>query len=251
MSFLVTLEQKLGRFAIPNIISVLAGFQLLNWALIHFDTDFMTKLLFDREAILRGEWWRLVSFILLPQGLSIIWALFIGFMFFLNNGLEQAWGSFRLNLFMLLGVVCVDVGGMIFGYQTSGNALWSGVLIAFAVYFPNEEISLYGIIPVKIKWLAWAAGIVAALGIIGTPMRAEIFFSMLNVIITFTPGLIAGAKHRSVVAVRRQRYQSAQLGDAEALHRCIKCSRTEKTDPLLEFRVNAEGDDICVDCRAK
>jgi hypothetical protein len=251
MSFLVTLEQKLGRFAIPKIISVLAGFQLLNWVLIHLEPEFMAKLMFDREAILNGQVWRLASFVLLPQSLGIWWALFIGFMFFLNNGLEEAWGPFRLNLFILLGIICIDVGGMLFDYHTSGVMLWSGVLIAFAVYFPNEEIMLAGIIPVKIKWLAWAAGVGAVFGMLGTGMRAEIFFSMLNVIITFTPRMIATAQHRSVVGARRQRYASTQLPESEALHRCIKCSRTEKTNPHLEFRVNADGDDICVECRAK
>lgn len=251
MSLLVTLEQKLGRFAIPNLITVLAGFQLMNWVLIHFKPEFMGMLLFDREAILSGQVWRLVSFILLPQSMSILWALFIGFMFYLNNGLQEAWGSFRLNLFILLGIVCIDLGGMIFDYSSTGVWLWSGVLIAFAVYFPNEEISLWGIVPVKIKWLAWASGVGAAFMILGTSARAEVFFSMLNVILTFAPGLIGGAKARAGIAARRQRYQSTQLPETESLHHCIKCGRTEKTDPRLEFRVNADGDDICADCRAK
>ncbi len=251
MSLLVTLEQKLGRFAIPNLIRVLACFQLLNWVLIKLQPAFLEKLLFNSEAIKNGELWRLVSYVLLPGGQSIWWVLFISFQFMLNDGLEQAWGSFRLNLYVLAGVFFVAVGGMIFGLSTGGGFLWVSVLLAFAVYFPNEEILMMFILPMKIKWLAWisAAGAVMAFAMPG--MRAEVFFSLLNFIITFGPGLIKGARQRAIVTSRRQQFDSAQRSDSEPLHRCSVCGRTDAQHPQLDFRVTADGEDICADCRAK
>lgn len=250
MSLLATLEQKLGRFAIPNLIRVIAIFQLLNWVLAQLRPEFTSQLVFNSEAIKQGEVWRLVSYVLLPGGQSIIWVLFIGFQFMLNDGLEQAWGSFRLNLYMLAGIVFVAIGGMIFGMATSGGFLWVSVLLAFAVYFPNQEILLYFIIPLKIKWLAWIAAAGSMLALVTPGNRAEVICSLLNFAVTFGPGLIKGVQHQANVSARRQRYESAQRSEEEPLHRCSVCGRSGDEHRQLDFRVNANGDDVCNECRA-
>lgn len=250
MSLLATLEQKFGRFAIPNLIRVLAIFQLLNWVLIAIRPEFTNQLVFDSEAIKQGEIWRLVSYVLLPGGQSIIWVLFIGFQFMLNDGLEEAWGSFRLNLYMFAGIFFVAVGGMIFGMATGGGFLWVSVLLAFAVYFPNQEILLYFIIPLKIKWLAWIAAAGALLSMSAAERRVEVICSLLNFVVTFGPGLIKGVKHQATVTSRRQRYEAEQRSEDEPLHRCSVCGRSGDEHRQLEFRVNANGDDVCNECRA-
>ncbi len=251
MSFITTLEQKFGRFAIPNLITALAGLQALNWVLIKAVPGFMDKLVFVPDEIWGGEVWRLVSYVLLPGSTSILWLLFIGFIFMLNDGLEEAWGSFRVNLFMLASVVSISAGGLIFDFASTGAVLWAGVLLAFAIYFPNQEVMLYFVIPVKIKWIAWitAAGLVFAF-IGDETRRAEIIFSLLPFIVVFVPGWLRDLKHGARVAERRQRYEKAQISEEESLHHCVKCGRTEKQNPQLDFRVNADGDDVCHECRA-
>jgi len=251
MALIDTLEHKFGRFALPKILTVIAGFQVLNWFLIKVVPAFLDKLAFDPDAIWEGEVWRLVSFVLLPGSTSFIWLLFIGFMFMLNDGLEEAWGSFRLNLYMIGGIFAIAAGGMIFGFSTTGSVLWLSVLFAFACYFPNQEIMVYFVIPLKIKWLAYFSGGLLLLTFVTMPFqRWEIFFSLLNFIVTFGPGLVKGLRHRSEVAARRKRFEAAQPAEDTSLHRCVKCGRTDTEHPQLEFRVNAEGDDICAECRA-
>jgi hypothetical protein len=251
MSFLSTLEQKFGRFAIPNLITALAGLQAVNWLLIKAVPGFMEKLAFIPDEIWDGEVWRLVSYILLPGSTSILWLLFIGFIFMLNDGLEEAWGSFRVNLFMLASVVSISAGGLMFDFVSTGAVLWAGVLLAFALYFPNQEVMLYFILPIKIKWIAWitAAGLIFAF-IGDETRRPEIIFSLLPFFAVFLPGWLRDLRHGARVAERRQRYDSAQLSDEESLHRCIKCGSTEKQNPQLDFRVNADGEDVCHECRA-
>ena len=251
MSFLSTLEQKFGRFAIPNLITALAGLQAVNWLLIKAVPGFMEKLAFIPDEIWDGEVWRLVSYILLPGSTSILWLLFIGFIFMLNDGLEEAWGSFRVNLFMLASVVSISAGGLMFDFVSTGAVLWAGVLLAFALYFPNQEVMLYFILPIKIKWIAWitAAGLIFAF-IGDETRRPEIICSLLPFFAVFLPGWLRDLRHGARVAERRQRYDSAQLSDEESLHRCIKCGRTEKQNPQLDFRVNADGEDVCHECRA-
>jgi hypothetical protein len=248
-ALIASLDQKIGHLAIPNLIRVLAIFQAVTWLLIHLRPEFGARLIFSPALIKEGEWWRLISYIALPGGTGILWLLFIGFTFMLNDGLEEAWGSFRLNLYMLLGIVCLTLGGLVFGYVSTGAFLWAGVLMAFAVYFPNEEILLYFIIPVKVKWLAWLAAAGALFGLLSPGMRAEILCSLLNFILVFVPGLIKGVKHVAKIRVRRQRYDNAQKPAREPLYQCAKCGRTDIDHKALEFRVNADGEDICSDCR--
>ena len=52
MSPIVTLEQKLGRFAIPNLVRFIATLQFLNWFLIKWNPGFFSKLAFVPELIL-------------------------------------------------------------------------------------------------------------------------------------------------------------------------------------------------------
>lgn len=252
MALIDTLERKFGRFALPRIITIIAGFQALNWFLVKFVPEFPAMLAFHPQSIMQGQVWRLFSYVLLPGSSSIIWLLCIGFMFMLNDGLEEVWGSFKLNLFVLGGIAAIAIGGMIFGFTTTGSVLWAGILFAFACHFPNQEILFYFIIPLKIKWLAYVSAALLMLTFFTVaPMRWEIFFSLLNFLVVFVPGFVRDFRHRSEVGARRRRFEQAQPAENESLHRCSKCGRTDTLHPQLEFRVNAEGEDICSECRVQ
>lgn len=251
MPLLNTLEQKFGRLAISNIVRVIAALQFINWFLLRISPGFGTKLIFDPSLILQGEIWRLVSYVVLPGGTSIIWLLTISFMWMINDGLEQAWGSFRLNLYVFFGMFCMVVGGFIWPMQSTGWVLWATLLFAFAVYFPDQEILLFFILPIKIKWLALMSAAGLGFVFISVPgaMRMNILFSLLNFLITFGPGFIQQLKHRGEVADRRRRFESAK-SDVAYFHKCHVCGKTEIDDATLDFRITASGDEICNACRA-
>jgi len=253
MSLFSSLESKLARFAIPHLVRVIVVFQVLNWLLIRAVPQFMEKLVFEPDLVKDGQVWRVVSYILLPGSQSILWLLFaIPWGWMISDGLEEAWGSFRVNLYVFGGMLAVAIGGLLFGYATTGSILWTTLMLAYAFYFPNQEILLMGIIPLKIKWLAWIAGGSVVFIFLGVPeRRAEILFSVLNFLIAIGPGLVGLVKHRARVAERRQRYVSAaQTPEGASLHRCVRCGKTETDHPRLDFRVNAEGEDVCSECRA-
>lgn len=251
MSLLVTLEQKLGRFAIPNLVRFVATLQFLNWFLIKWNPSFFTKLAFVPALIWKGEFWRLVSYIALPGGQDIIWLLTIPFLWLINDGLEQAWGSFRLNLYVFFGMFCIAVGGLVSPEPSTGWVLWATLLFAFAIYFPDQEILLFFILPIKIKWLALIGAAGVGFAFLGSDwsMRTHIVFSLLNFFITFTPGFVRQWKHRGEVMTRRQRFDSDTKREAAYFHKCNACGKTEIDDPALHFRVTASGDEICDHCR--
>lgn len=253
MSLLVSLEQKLGRFAIPNIVRMLTVLQVLNWALFNVAPSFFNQLYFDPLLIRMGETWRVVSYLSLPTGTGILWLLLgVPFLWMINDGLEQAWGSFRLNLFILASVVCIALGGLVTPLPSTGWVLWAALLMAFAVYFPDQEIWLFFVLPVKIKWIAMLTAAGLAFKFLGGDalLRWHILFSLLPFLATFGPGFIRAMKNRGEVMERRKRFESASKRDEAWFHKCIVCGKTEVDDPTLDFRTTATGDEICEKCRA-
>ena len=62
----------------------------------------------------------------------------------MGEGLERAWGTFKLNLYYLLGMVGTTVAVFFFGAgDVTGIYLNLSIFFAFATLFPNFPILLY------------------------------------------------------------------------------------------------------------
>jgi hypothetical protein len=262
------LERNHGWIAIPGIVRILAGFQLLSYLLIALVNEaIFPLLLLDPRAILHGEVWRLVSWVILPPaGNPLIMVIVLFFMVFLGEMLESAWGSFRLTLYVLGGIVGF-LAGAFFAYFLVGEAgfwefyaragttgyLWvTMILFAVAVMNPNLQISLYGVIPVKMVWVAIFRGGMILIDLVQLvrvhPLLGfSLLLAMSNFLIVFGPAALRHMQQRGEVAVRRRKFESARLPETESLHRCGTCGKTEHDDPDLEFRVAADGEEYCVD----
>jgi len=253
MSLINTLENKFGRFAIPGLVNILAGFLVVVWLLVLLQPEFQSWLVLNRNAVLGGQVWRLVTWMFVPGTIAPIWMLLtVMVMMTIGGALEQAWGAFRLNLYVLGGVVSVIVGAMVFGFQPEGLALYTTLFLAFAMMFPNFEFMLFFILPVKVKWLGLITGGLLLLNFIDTPAsRLPTFFSLLNFFVTFGPSFFKGMKHKAIVTERRSRFESAKLPEGTFFHKCDTCGTTDIDDPKLEFRVTADGGEYCVTCLAK
>ena len=256
MRILDKLESYLGRFAIPGLVQFVAGLQLLTFVIsmmlpLEARMHYQDFLRLDGARILHGEVWRLVTYIFVPGSDSVLFALFGAmFLMWLGRGLEQAWGPFRLNLYFIGGMLSVAIGSLICGFDESSLYLFQSLLLAFAVIYPNEEILLFMILPVKIKWIAWLDVAMMALAVLSAPVAIiPIFFSHLNFLIDFAPGFVRERMHLAKVAERRSRFDQMTSSGNPFFHQCTVCKKTEVDNPTLEFRVNDDGDEICSDCR--
>jgi membrane associated rhomboid family serine protease len=253
MPLIDTLEKKLGHLAIPHSVRILALFQAVTWLMIKMQPPFADWISLDRDKVLHGEVWRLVTWAFDPGNIGPIWILFaIMIMFTMGDGLEQAWGTFRVNLYVLGGILAMDIGTMIFGFNPVGLTLYSTIFLAFAVFYPNFEFLLFFVLPVKVKYLAWLNGALLLLVFIGSPaQRLPVLFSVLNFLVAFGPGFIRGAKHGAVVAQRKSRFDAARTSESAAFHQCASCKKTELDDKNLDFRVTADGEEYCTVCRPR
>jgi len=237
MNWLNKLERKYRKFAIPNLIYYLVGLTAITTVLDAISGNILSqRLFFDRDLILSGEVWRIVSYIFQPQGLSIWTAFALYFLYIVGTGLEQEWGSFKFNFYYLIGFLVTTIGAFISG---GGTAIYlsMSLFLAFSYIYPNYEVLLFFFVPVKVKFLGILVWLVYGYSLIFKPfdMKIAILASIVNFLIFFYKDLIKSIKNKGTVTNNRQKFKVLKY-EAETTHKCTICGRTEKDDPKLEFR---------------
>lgn len=253
-SFLNSLELRLGRFAIPGLVATLAIIQVATWVLLRFNPEFAASLILFRPLVLNGELWRLVTWVFVPgTGNNALWVLLGALlMITFSSVLDQAWGAFRVNLYVFGGMFFLILGHWFFWAMPLGLTLYTSIFLAFCCLVPNYEISLFFILPIKVKYLGMITGGIELFSFINSPeARPTIFFSLLNFFIAFGPGFFRAIKQRGVVVQRRARFDSAKAPEGTFFHKCANCGKTDVDDPKLDFRVTSDGEEYCSVCRPK
>lgn len=151
---------------------------------------------FDRALILRGQIWRIITFIITPPNQSLLFIVMsLLFLHFTGSILQSQWGTLRFNIFYFTGVVGSVIAGFLTGY-TTGYYLNLSLLLAVAILYPMMQISLYGIIPIRLKWLAVLDLVLLLPGLISGSwsIRAAIAVSLINVALFFYDRLIVQFK---------------------------------------------------------
>jgi membrane associated rhomboid family serine protease len=249
MSFLDKLERRLGFIAIPGLIRAIVTLNVLVFILVYLNKGFDSYLALDMARVRAGEVWRLVTYIFVPQmshPLMVLIALW--FLWFIGDGLERAWGPFRLTLYFLVGMIGTTVAAVLSNSQFSNQMLFTTLFFAFAHFYPDEIIYVFFILPLKIKWIAWvyAAFLVLAFVTQSNSYRLALIAALSNYLIFFGPGIVQRLRQRKEVAVRRKRFEIQARSEDEPLHRCGTCGATELSDPNLEFRVARDGEEYCL-----
>ena len=249
MSFLDKLERRLGFIAIPGLVRAIVTLNVLVFILVYLNKGFDSYLALDVARIGAGEVWRLVTYIFVPQmshPLLVLIALW--FLWFIGDGLERAWGAFRLTLYFLVGMIGTTVAAVLSNSQFSNQMLFTTLFFAFAHFYPDEIIYVFFILPLKIKWIAWvyAAFLLLAFVTQSNSYRLALIAALSNYLIFFGPGMIQQLRQRKEVAVRRKRFEIEARSDEEPLHRCATCGATELSDSSLEFRVARDGEEYCL-----
>ena len=206
------LERKFGRFAINNLmLYIILGMGVFYIADVVLNTNpdnriqLLEMISFDREKILHGEVWRVLTFVLMPPLTSIIFAAFAFYFYWMmGTSLESQWGSFKFNVYFFTGVIGCIIAGFIFGYTTN-TYLYLSMFLAFAILFPNYEILLFFFIPVKVKWLGIFDAVLLIVSFIfgGLSTKVFILFSLANLLLFFGRDLFS----RIYYTVRRYRHK--------------------------------------------
>ncbi|HEY5561380.1 MAG TPA: rhomboid family intramembrane serine protease [Clostridiaceae bacterium] len=242
MKWLDKLERKFGRYAIKNLIMYIVGINGFIYLLSLIDQSGMLiyNLRLDSGLVLQGQVWRLITFIFIPPSagrLDIFVFFVLYFYYIVGTGLEQEWGSFKFNIYYLVGMLFTIVAAFIVGIDGSATYLNLSLFLAFAAVFPNYEILLFFILPMKVKYLAYLNWAFLAYTIITAPIPAKVaaIVSVLNYFLFFGKDLFRRSKTKKQVYTNRKRY-NIDRPKVIAFHKCTVCGITEIEDPNMEFR---------------
>lgn len=258
MNWLDKLERKLGRFAIPNLTVYLLIGYVIGFGVMYLMPEMVGYLTLEPALILRGQVWRLISWVLIPPTTNLISLVFLVLLYYsLGTSLERTWGSFRYNVYIFSGLlftVLAVFGLYAFYYFRYGvevplsvigligtNYITMSIFLAFAAIYPNMEVMLYFILPIKMKWMALVYVVLAGYDFLngGIGIRVAIGASLLNFVIFFLSTRNFkrfGPREQARKAKFKKQSRPHMTYTNGAHHRCAVCGRTELDDPCLEFR---------------
>ena len=272
MKFFYKLERNFGKYSIKNLMNYLVVFYVVGFVISLMNPYlYYEYMALDIGQILKGQVWRLITWLAYPPSSSIIFGLFMIITYYsLGIILENVWGSFKFNVFMFMGCLFHIIGALIiyvfgiktgmgediYGYLTPDNLNLS-IFLAFALTFPEMEFRLYFAIPVKAKYLAFFYILLEAYSfIVGSlSSKVTIALSLLNFIIFY---FISRRKNiiSDVNNIQRKAKGSVKIRPVHAgsvnisRHKCAVCGKTEKDDENMEFRYCSkckDGLEYCMD----
>ena len=180
------------------------------WLLSLLKPGFPYILMLDPELVKHGQIWRLFTFLFIPPATSPLWMIFWLILFYqFAQALEHEWGDFQFNLYYGLGAAATIGVSFWLGAGLSNVILNASLFLAFATLFPDFELLIFFVLPVKVKWLAalTAAGILWEAVIGGWYERWAVAAGVANYLIFFGPGWWEKARFRLEVLNNRRRYR--------------------------------------------
>ena len=260
MNWIDKLERKFGRFGVENLTMYVIICYVVGYFLAYFNPSLLSMLSLEPALILRGQIWRIITWVIYPPSMSNVLWFVIAIVFFyypIGTSLERTWGSFRYTLYIFSGILFSVIGAFILYFITGAYGIGSlfntyyislSVFLAYALSYPDMQILLWFVIPIKMKWMAIVYGVMVLYDMI-TYLRMGLWVYVVPIIASLLNFVLFFFSTRNVQrynpkdvhrrrefkkAVAQSRVNPATGGITK--HKCAICGRTEKDDPNLEFR---------------
>ena len=215
-------ERKYGKYAIKNLALILIICYGIGYLINMANPDILDYLRLNPYAInQKHEFWRLISWILVPPSNFDFFTLIMLFFYYsIGKSLERTWGDFIFNIYVFSGMLFTILGSFLtYGFfllqetptymlSIAGNAIPvvgienimtimslyistyyinMSIFLAFALTFPDSIVLLMFIFPVQMKWLGIIDGLYLVYAFLtgNAFTRIAIGASLLNFIIFF------------------------------------------------------------------
>lgn len=278
-------EKKFGKYAISNLTLILIICYAVGYLIQIFSPGLISYLSLDAAAILRGQLWRLVTWLVIPpSSLGIFTLLMLYVYYYIGTLMERTVGVYRYNVYLLGGMLMtvaasflcvallyffpeamgseftesyqailqiygdaeaakylsgyVDIVSRTYSLMYSTYYINISIFLAYTVCYPEMQMLLMFIVPVKVKWL----GILDLILLVYELIVGNLFTkfavgaALLNfVIFYFTTKNLSHLKP-SQIKRRAQFRQQVRQASKITKHKCAICGQTEETSPDMEFR---------------
>ena len=199
--------------------------------------------------LLKGELWRLVTFVFVPGAGSILsLVLELYFFYLIGSTLERAWGAGKFTVYylcgMVLNILCGILASLILGRSVlvTGSYLSLSMFFVYATLWPDNRVLLFFIIPIKVKWLAWFEAALFVLSMI-TGRTLLPLVAIANYFLFCGSSLLASLKFLKMRVTsagsgfrRNVRRAEKEQSQRTYTRKCAVCGRTDTDYPDLEFR---------------
>ena len=246
------------RFGIPNLMRVIVIGNVAVYVLMLLtqanDANALSFLTFNLNALLHGEVWRLVTFVFVPA-YSSPFALLISlyFYYWIGSTLERQWGTAKFTLYYISGVLLTAVGVLIASlisgqsYTVAGSYYVNlSMFFAFAFLFPDTQVLLFFIVPIKMKWLAYLDAALFTVDVVRSLLAGNWGGALLPVIALLNFAVFIWPEVHYLANRTRQQYSPRTVQFKQAVkqqekekgyhHKCAVCGRTDTDYPDLQFR---------------
>lgn len=257
MSFLNKMQRRFGRHSIAHLTQYIIITYVIGYLLYYLAPQALVWLNLEPYLIVHEfQIWRLFTWVLVPPGSPDIFTIIMLFFYYsIGTTLERTWGDFLYNVYIFFGMFMTVVGAFILflveqglrmgisglGFTFSTYYISLSIFLGFALTYPDMQVLLYFIIPLKMKWLALVDVVYLAINLVqgNWATRVVILCSLANVLVFFFMSRDLN-RFRPKEVHRRKTYARAvhesQAKPGQARHKCAVCGRTELDDPTLEFR---------------
>lgn len=272
MNWLNKLERRFGKYYIHNLMGIITAGSAASFILTYiFGSGFLSMFALDPSKILEGQVWRLVTFIFVTPGESILFVITIYFYYMAGSSLENVWGGFKFNVYYFVGIISTiivafinlfllnkGIGLNVENIQNYYNNIYLAatlmnlsLFLAYAKIYPDAQILLFFILPVKIKYLGYLNWFIIIANFIKCLVKVDIggaLFTIVPVIsylLFFLKSNYRQTKMRTGSVIRMKDYKKKINSTKKSyIHKCETCGITNVNDPDMEFR-------YCSKCNGK
>lgn len=246
------------RFGIPRLMLYIVIGNVLVWLFGMMDqTGTLYSLLyFDPAMFCKGQVWRIVTFILVPEASKpLVLLIAMYFYYFIGTSLEREWGTGKFTIYYFSGILLTVLYSLVFYWLTKNRILVSAsyvnlsMFLAFATLWPEQKVLLFYIIPVKMKYLAWVDAALFAFSVVQYIIMGHIGFALVPIVAMAGYLLFFGEWLLSFISPKRARQKAKTIQFKQAAkkvqreqqaqgytRKCAVCGRTDADHPDLEFR---------------
>lgn len=272
MNFLNKMERKFGKYAIPNLSLYLILGYVLGYAMQFINPAIVDFLTLNPYLILHGQIWRLVTWIIIPPSSKpdLLTIVMLMFYYSVGTNLERTWGTFYYNVYLFMGMFFTIIGSflimgisyipgiryyemrtMLYGTGTyfllvarsfSTYFVNMSIFLGFAATFPDVQVLLMFIIPIKVKWMGIAYAVLLGIQFLQSDIVGKIIIgaSLLNFVIFFLMTRSGIGMRISPRQVKRRHDYNREVKRAKpasvAKHKCAICGKNSEDNPEAEFR---------------
>jgi len=210
------IEKHLRKYAISNLSLVIIVCYGFGYLLQYVNPAFLDYLTLNTYAVLHGQIWRLLTWVLVPPGSSNLFFVLISMLFYYSIGttLEQTWGTWEYNKYIFSGLLYTIIGAFIimavtrlffwsdistYGIEAEVFSMLArnistyyvgmSIFLAYAATFPDAQVLFMFLIPLKVRWLGVAYAVIIGIEFIQYAMGGYYYLciiilaSLLNFIV--------------------------------------------------------------------